>query len=112
MIIYIKETICCHRDAWKRIDKERIIIGGDGIIKIISIKKYESIKEIKNEFLCFGICTIEEKGIFLIGGKSNKIRIYRNNNYECIKIIKDAHNDEIYGIIELNNGIIISFMNK
>ena len=41
MIIYIKEAICCHRDACKRIDKERIIIGGDidGIIKIISIKK-------------------------------------------------------------------------
>ena len=46
------------------------------------------------------------------GGKSNEIRIYRKENYECIKIIKDAHNDEINGIIELNNGIIASFMNK
>ena len=44
---------------------------------------------------------IEEKGIFLIGGKNNEIRIYRNDNYEYIKIIKN-----------LNNGIIASFMNK
>ena len=111
MIIHIKEAICCHRDACKRIDKERIIIGGDidGIIKIISINEYKIIKEIKNEFLCFGICTIEEKGIFLTGGKSQEIRIYRTDNYECIKIIKDAHNDEIYGIIELNNGTIASY---
>ena len=43
------------------------------------------------------------------GGKSNEIRTYRKDNYECIKIIKDAHNDEIYGIIELKEGIIASY---
>jgi len=111
MITHIKEAICCHNDAINRIDKDRIIIGGDidGIIKIISINKNKIIKEINNEFLCFGICTIEEKGIFLIGGKSKEIRIYRNDNYECIKILNDAHDDEIYGIIELKDKRIASY---
>ena len=36
MIIHIKEAICCHRDACKRIKK-----GRDGLIKIISIRNYE-----------------------------------------------------------------------
>ena len=55
-----------------------------------------------------GISLIEDKGIFLVGGKRN-IRIYRNDNYECIQEIKDAHNDYIYGFIELKDGSIASF---
>ncbi len=78
-------------------------------MKIISISKKEVIKEIKNTFQCFGICLIEEKGIFLIGGRSKDIKIYRSDNYECIKTIKDIHNEYIKGIIELNDGSIASF---
>ena len=78
-------------------------------MKIISISKNEIIKEINNLFKCWGICLIENKGIFLVGGKSNDIRIYRNDNYECIQTIKDAHNNEIDGFIELNDHSIASF---
>ena len=56
-----------------------------------------------------GISLIEDKGIFLVGGKSNDIRIYRNDNYECIQKIKDAHNWFIYGFVELKDGSIASF---
>ena len=56
-----------------------------------------------------GISLIEDKGIFLVGGVSNDIRIYRNDNYECIQEIKDAHNDNITLFIELKNGSIASF---
>ena len=42
---------------------------------------------------------------------SNDIRIYRNDNYECIQEIKDAHNDTINGFIELKDGSIASFSN-
>ena len=49
------------------------------------------------------------KEFFLVGGKSKKIRIYRNDNYECIQEIKDAHNDYINGFIELKDGSIASF---
>ncbi len=43
-------------------------------------------------FECWGISLIEDKGIFLVGGRSN-IRININDNYECIQEIKDAHNE-------------------
>jgi len=110
-IFHIKQVICLCNNALNRIDNERIIIGGniDGIIKIISIKEKTIVKEIKNEFPCLGICIINEKGLFLIGGKSKNIKIYRYDNYECIQIINDAHNDEIYGITELNDNSIVSY---
>ena len=110
-IIYNKEAICCNRNALKIIDEDRIIVGGDydGIIKIISIKEKEIIKYIKNDFVCYGICVIEDKGIFLVGGESKEIKIYRSDNYECIKIIKDAYYDDIFGISELKDYSIASY---
>ncbi len=56
-----------------------------------------------------GISLIENKGIFLVGGESGDIRIYRNDNYECIQEIEEAHNDDINGFIELQDGSIASF---
>ena len=38
--------------------------------------------------------------------------IHRNDNYECIKIIKDAHDDDINGFIESKYGKIISYSNR
>ena len=55
-----------------------------------------------------GISLIEDKGIFLVGGRRN-IRIYRNDNYECIQEIKDAHKKDINCFIELKHGSIASF---
>ena len=78
-------------------------------LKIISISKKKIIKTIENPFRCWGISLIEDKGIFLVGGDSNDIRIYRNDNYECIQEIKDAHNKSINGFIELKDGSIASF---
>ena len=112
VIHYFEKAICQESNALKRIDKYRIIVGGtpsNKKILIISINKWEIIKEINNEFLCWGICIIEEKGIFLIGGISKDIKIYRSDNYECIKTKKDAHNDDIIGINKLNDYEIITF---
>ena len=110
-IFQIKQVICWNRNALKRFDEDKIIIGGDddGIIIIISINEKKIIKEINNGFECLGICVIEEKGIFLIGGVSKEIKIYRSDNYECIKIIKDAHNNFIFGIDELQDNSIVSY---
>ena len=52
--------------------------------------------------------SIKNKGIFLIGGVSKDIRIYRNDNYECIQIIQNTHDNNIYGFVELKDGSIIS----
>ena len=110
-IIHFENTLCGWHNALCRIDDDNIIIGGknDGIMKIISISKKEIIKEINNSFKCWGIYVIEDKGIFLVGGKSKDIKIYRRDNYECVQIIKDAHNDEINGFIELNDCSIASY---
>ena len=60
----------------------------NGKLKLISISKKEIIKEIDNLCTCFSIIVIEDKGLFLVGGKKD-IKIYRNDNQECIQKIKN-----------------------
>ena len=121
--IFYEEAFCCKVNALKRIDNDRIIVGGgnNGIIKIISISKMKIIFNIENKFECWGICVIDNKKLFLIGGRSSKIKIYRNDNYECIQIIENAHGlinnhnygygSYIYGFLETKDGSIISYSN-
>ena len=110
------EFIYCFKEAFggcwnglKRIDDDRIIVGGEKSLKVISIKEIKIIKSIEIPFRCNGIITIEEKGIFLMGGWSNDILIYRNDNYECLSRISNAHNNYIVGLCELKNGLLLSF---
>jgi hypothetical protein len=74
--------------------------------------------EIKNPFLCLGIKLIKNKGIFLVGGDGIKlvcgkkiydIRIYNSDNYEYIDTIENAHDDNIFGFVELKDGRIASY---
>ncbi len=108
MIKLIKEDACYYINALKRIDENRIILGGNNIalLTIISISEKRIIKAIKNDFICWTICVIENKGIFLTGGNSKDIKVYRSDNYECIQIINNAHSSLLNGIIELNDDLI------
>ena len=108
LIKYFKKVKCQWWNALNRIDYDRIIIGDKSLI-IISILKKSIIKEIKISFNCIGIKLIKEKGIFLVGGSNEDIKIYNNNNYQCIQTIKKAHKDYINGFIELKDGLIGSF---
>ena len=110
-LFYIKEAICYDEDAIKFIDDDRLIVGGgeDNIISIISLNQKKIIKSINNKFQCWTINVIKKKEIFLIGGKSKNIKIYRYDNYQCIQIIKNAHKDYINGILSLNNDLILSY---
>ena len=92
-----------------RLDNERIIIGGGYSFGIISLSTKIVLKEIQIPFVCLGIKTIEEKGIFFIGGESKNIFIYRNDNYKCIETIYNAHDDDIDGFIMLKNNLIASY---
>ena len=111
LIKEFKETFCGMNHGLCRLNDDIIIVSGKGTtsLKLISIFKKEIIKTIRNPFYCWGISLIEDKGIFLVGGESKNIRIYRNDNYECIQEIKDAHNHYIRGFIELKDGSIASF---
>ncbi len=59
------------------------------------------IKTIEIPFRCNGITIIEEKGIFLMGGWSKDIIIYRNDNYECLTTIENAHSNYIVGFCKI-----------
>ena len=106
---YFKEVFCGCWNGLNRIDENRIIVGDEKTLKIISIKKMKIIKSISIPFRCNGITTIEEKGIFLMGGWSNNIQIYRINNYKYLTTIQDAHSGYIVGFCKLNNNLILSF---
>ena len=46
---------------------------------------------------------------YLVGGVSKDIIIYRNDNYESIQTIQNAHDHYIRGFIELKDGSIASY---
>ena len=78
-------------------------------MKIISISEKKIIYSIDNTFDCYGICVILEKGIFLTVGQSHNIRIYDCNKYNFIEEINNAHTNEICGMVQLKNKLIVSF---
>ena len=108
-ICYFKEAFCGFWNGLNRIDEDRIIIGGEISLKIISIKEMKIIKSIEIPFRCNGIIVIQEKRMFLISGWSNDILIYRSDNYEYLTSIKNAHSEYIVGICKLKNDLIFSF---
>ena len=73
-----------------------------------STNNLKNYKEINNPFECYSISLIDDKGIFLVGGHKDII-IYRNDNYESIQTIQNAHDDNINGFIELKDGSIASY---
>ncbi len=108
----IKELYCRWNNSMCRLDDDRIIINGsnEGLLKVISISKKEIITKIENPFLCLGIKLIKNKEIFLVGGKDiYDIRIYNSDNYEYIDTIENAHDDNIFGFVELKDGRIASY---
>ena len=111
LIYHFIDTYCGSWNAISRIGEDKIIVheNNDSSLKVISISEKKVIEEIVHPFYSFGICYIEKMGIFLVGGVSNDIKIYRSDNYKCINTIKNAHSKEINGFIELKNGKIASY---
>ena len=109
-INFIKNAICQYiGNNLCLIDNgNKIIIGGgnDKIIKIYSFNENKIIKEIDNDFICWGICYLKEKGVFLIVGKSHHLKIYREDNFELIQNFNEFNIDDICGITELKNGLL------
>ena len=108
IFIAVINAFCLGKNAFQKLDKERVVVGGREKILILSIKEKKIIKEIERNFLVWTILVIEEKKIFICGGVSEDIAIFNSDNYEIINTIKNAHNMNIRGISLLNNGMIIS----
>ena len=112
LIKSIPDANSCSRNNLITLDDDRLFVGGgwdEYTFKIISLSQKKIIKEIDNKFTCFAICVIIEKGIFITGGESHHINVFRTDNYNCIQTFKEAHNDNIYGITQLKNGKIVSY---
>ena len=60
-------------------------------------------------FQCYAICIIKEKGIFLIGGESKDIKIYKFDNFNVIHTIKNIDNEMIFGLTTLKDGSVASY---
>ena len=96
----------------ERIDENIIIVGNENKLNIISLLKKEILNVIDNKCNCNGIKVIKDKGIFLISEYSHDIKIYKiykSDNYKCIKIIKNAHENNIIGFSILKNNLIASY---
>ena len=109
-IFFSKEAICHNNNALKRFDDDKIIVGGNkGFIKIISLKEKKIIQDIYNNFECYAICIIKEKGIFLTGGESKDIIVYNFDNFNVIHTIKNIDNEMIFGLTKLKDGSVASY---
>lgn len=113
LILEINNAICITNNSLCKI-KDKIFIGGDngGYLYVISINEKKIIKIINNEFTVYGICGIEDKSLLITCGWNKNIKIYNCDNYICIQIIRNAHDENIQGLIELNNGNIASYSDK
>ena len=109
-IYEFNDVKCWNWNSLCRINKNIIFVGGThGIIKIISLEDKKVIKEINNGFNCWGIGVLDNLGIIITVGEGNNIKVYKKDNYEYIKDINDIHNDDIEGIINLNDDRILTY---
>jgi len=111
LINIFKEVGCYYNNGLCRISEDKIIIVEDKSLKIISLSEEKIIKNILIPFRCITICKNEEEGIFFIEDFNKNIKIYNNDNYECIKTIKSTHNFYFNGFIKLKNNSFVSFSN-
>jgi len=109
---YNYSKICCFENApcfynhsLKRFDEDRIIVGGENKIVIISLKEKKIIKEIENEWESFGILPLKKYNVFLTCGFRN-IVIFSSDDYNILQIEENAHNDIITNLEELSESII------
>ena len=93
----ISENLFAIDYAWGWADTGRIVI--------LSLSEDKIIKEMKTPFLCFGMLSIIDKNLLIIGGKKD-IMFIKTNNFECFKILKNVHDDVILKIRLLKNEMI------
>ena len=98
-----------HGNQIDKFDGDKIIFGGEENLFIFSLSKNEIVNKIDIDFTCFSLFVIEEKGILVIIGDDEFIRVFRNDNFECICSIKGTEFGNMYGIFKLKNGLIGSF---
>ena len=109
LICYIKEAKCGNWNCLSRIDNNRLIMGESVIIYIVLINEKKIIEEININFKCSTVYVLENYNLFLCGGNSTNFLIYSTDNYNCIQIINNAHENFINGFLLINNYLLLSY---
>ena len=109
-IFEFNEVKCWNWNSLSKIDENKILIGGThGIIKIISLNDKSVAKEINNGFNCWGISVINNLDVIITVGEGKNAKLYKKNNYEFIKDINDIHSDDIEGILQISEKLILTY---
>ena len=98
--------ITSYNNIIERISEDRIIIADYFSGMVISISEKEIIEEIKTLNLINNYQLIENKGLMLTT-YDNYLNVYRMDNFDKIQTIEAYDNDEIKGLLYLNNGTIV-----
>ena len=108
LIKYFEDVKCERWNALCKINENMIIVGYNNLLNVISLNERKKIHQIPLSIDCFAVNLLLRIRFFL-GGLINDIMIYRCDNFKCIQIIKNAHDDfSINGFFELKNGSIVS----
>ena len=98
-------------DSLLMISKDLLLITGDNIISIVNINSYELIKSIKlfGSERVFTACILN-KNIILTGDENGRIIQWKieKGNLKLIYIKENAHNNWIFTLLKLGNGLILS----
>ena len=107
---FVLNSEVCWSEALKKIDDDRIIVGGrlDKKFKIISFSEKKVIKQFLSKILIYAINIFKNGIVGLCGGKPYVIELRDNINFNVIQNIPTNYCKCINIIIELDNGDILS----
>ena len=107
----IISVTCCIFDSLLMISKDLLLITGENKISIINVNSYNLIKTINvdNSGSIFAVCMLN-KDMILTGDENKRIIQWKieNDNLKLISIKENAHDDKIYTLSKLGNGLILS----
>ena len=101
----------CIYDSLLIISKDLLLITGYDKISIINVNTYNLIKTIKNVdsgWIC--VACMLNKDMILTGDENKRIIQWKieNDNLKLISKKENAHDNEIYTLSKLGNGLILS----
>ena len=98
-------------DSLVMISKDLLLITGENKISIINVNSYNLIKTINvdNSSFINAVCMLN-KDMILTGDENKRIIQWKieNDNLKLISIKENAHDDKIYTLSKLDNGLILS----
>ena len=109
-LIYEFPNVKCYsKNAIERINNDTIVIGDNYKLFFLSLSKLQILKVIEINDKCYSISNINylNHNYLVIGCYNQEIILFKN--YEIIQNIKNAQNNIIYGLLQINDITIASY---